>query len=315
METIDLDTAVSEIQQACEDGGPDSRRSPFFLIVGAGISCPEVPLASTIIEHCKEVAARYNRRSPPARVAMLDEYSHWFGLAYRQARMRQRYLRDLIENRPISLANLRLAHLLSRRKLTNLVVTTNFDDLLSRALRLFGENPAVCDHPSTVGRIDADRPEPQIVHVHGSYLFYDFANLRGEIIGRARANEETSLTVVGLLDSILWTRSPLVVGYAGWEGDVIMSALRRRLRGGQPLAQSIYWFCYDRAAIDELPRWLRNSADVRLVLPDDSVAARPSAGAVNAPADGSANGAPPMALTKVAGPQETTPTLPASVVF
>lgn len=113
-------------------------------------------------------------------------------------------------------------------------------------LRLFGEEPAVCDHPRTVGRIDRERSAIQIVHVHGSYLLYGCANLRGEVAGRARADEETSFTMVGLLDSLLWNRSPLVIGYSGWEGDVVMSALKRRLRGGNPLAQSVYWFCYRR---------------------------------------------------------------------
>ena len=127
----------------------------------------------------------------------------------------------------------------------------------------------MCDHPRTVGRIDRDRDDIQIVHVHGSYLFYDCANLRAEVNGRARIDEKTSFTMVGLLDSLLWSRSPLVIGYSGWEGDVIMSALNRRLRGGNPLAQSIYWFCYRCSDRERLPPWLRDSNDVRLVLPPE----------------------------------------------
>jgi hypothetical protein len=159
--------------------------------------------------------------------------------------------------------------LLSAHKLTNLVVTPNFDDFIARALRLFGEEPAVCDHPRTVGRIDRERPDIQIVHVHGSYLFYDCANLLGEVTDRSRPDEETSFTMVGLLDSLLWSRSPLLIGYSGWEGDVIMSALKRRLRGGNPLAQSVYWFCYRRAERERLPVWLRDSPDVRFVVPPE----------------------------------------------
>lgn len=266
---LGLKSAAMEIRQACDELGAEAHRSPFFFVVGAGISFPPVPLAASIIGHCQELAKQYGRAEPPAGDQTLDEYSHWFSRAYPGARQRQEYLRRLIERKPLSVSSLRLAHLLSAHKLTNLVVTTNFDDFIARALRLFGEEPAVCDHPRTVGRIDRERPDIQIVHVHGSYLFYDCANLRGEVTDRARADDETSFTMVGLLDSLLWTRSPLVIGYSGWEGDVIMSALKRRLRGGNPLAQSVYWFCYRRTERDRLPSWLRDSPDVRFVVPEE----------------------------------------------
>ena len=264
---IDLGSAIGEIRQACDELGGDAHRSPFFVIAGAGISHPPVPLASNIIEHCKHVAGRYKRDSTVAAAAVLDNYSAWFERAYPGARQRQQYMRSLIEKKPLSIASLRLAHLLSAGRLTNVVITTNFDDFLPRALRLFGQEPAVCDHPRTIGRIDSDLRDIQIVHVHGSYLFYDLANLRGEVTARARPDRETSLTMMGLLDSLLWARSPLVVGYSGWEGDLIMAALRRRLRGGNPLAQSIYWFCYRRSDFESLPPWLRSSPDVRFVVP------------------------------------------------
>ena len=59
---IDLATAVSEIRQACDD---NPVRSPFFVIAGAGISYPSVPLASKIAEDCQSTAAKYNRTGPP----------------------------------------------------------------------------------------------------------------------------------------------------------------------------------------------------------------------------------------------------------
>lgn len=312
---LGLNAAVMEIRQACDELGSEAHRSPFFFITGAGISYPPVPLAATIIEHCKSVAQRYKRVGAPTGAQTLDAYSHWFGCAYPGARQRQQYLRSLIERKPLSLASLRLAHLLSARRLSNLVVTTNFDDFVARALRLFGTEPAVCDHPRTVGRIDRERDDVQIVHVHGSYLFYDCANLRGEVTGRARADEESSFTMVGLLDSLLWTRSPLVIGYSGWEGDVVMSALRRRLRGGNPLAQSLYWFCYRRASIDDLPDWLRSSPDVRFVVPDelpatDAVALPPTRASTNPPTSAARRG-----TAEPAGQPRPEATLPAFAVF
>jgi len=113
---IDLETAVGEIRQACEELGNEAHRSPFFFIVGAGLSSPPVPLAATIIEHCQSVATKYQRAKALENAATLDLYSHWFGLAYPGARQRQLYLRSLIEKKPLSLASLRLAHLLAAHR-------------------------------------------------------------------------------------------------------------------------------------------------------------------------------------------------------
>jgi hypothetical protein len=60
-----------------------------------------------------------------------------------------------MEKAVISRANFRLAHLLLESTVTNLVLTSNFDDFLTRALDLFGHRPIVCDHPKTLERIDA----------------------------------------------------------------------------------------------------------------------------------------------------------------
>src|SRR4051812_47851431 len=154
---VELDIAAGEIKQACDELGAEGYNSPFFFIVGAGISYPPVPLAAAIIEHCQELAGKYKREAQPSVTAALDRYSTWFGRAYPSARQRQQYMRSLIERQPLSLASLRLGHLLSSRRLTNIVITTNFDDFIARALRLFGEEPAICDHPRTIGRIDRDR--------------------------------------------------------------------------------------------------------------------------------------------------------------
>jgi hypothetical protein len=192
-------------------------------------------------------------------------YSHWFELAYPQPVQRQKYLRSLIERSAISHANWRLAHLLIEKQLGALVVTPNFDDLLARALSLFGHPAVVCDHPRTVERINPESSDIQILHVHGSYLFYDCCNLRGEIEDRAKP-EPNSMS--SALDQVLSRRCPLVIGYGGWDGDVIMSALQRRLQ--LPLPVNLYWFCYHRDEAQSLPPWLRNHAQVRLVAPSAS---------------------------------------------
>lgn len=281
MNTIDLQTASSEIQQACE--GSEKGRLPYFFLVGAGLSSPPVRLASEIEEDCKNIAHKYGRTGAPLTTSPIDTYSHWFDTAYPQPIQRQKYLRGLIGDKTISPANFRLAHLLLQRTIASLVVTTNFDDFLSRALTLFGKQHIVCDHPSTVDRIDPEeRDDIQIVHVHGSYWFYDCCNLRCEIAGRAQISQST-LSMPALLENILWRRMPLVIGYSGWEGDVVMEALERRLKN--PLPNRLYWFCYRRNSIDSLPEWLKSHSNVYFVVPEPSPSTQAS-GAESTEGDG-----------------------------
>ena len=234
-------------------------------MVGAGISHPSVPLAIDIINHCKEVAQNYGRSADAPDATAVAQYSNWFQTAYSEPYQRQEYLQQLIENKSITHANFRLAHLLLDNTISNIVITTNFDDFLSKALTLFGKAHIVCDHPQTVGRINHAQPMLQIVHLHGSYWFYDCINLRGELEDRAQQSQQTTLTMASLLVNILWDRSPLVIGYSGWEGDVFTEALRRRL--AQPLRSNAYWFCYRRSDIDSLPEWLKGHPNISFVVP------------------------------------------------
>lgn len=214
LQLIDLESAANHIHQARKDFNEE--RTPFFFLVGAGISHPPVPLASDIIEYCRVAAEKLDRINPPLGKQSIDKYSHWFQQAYPQPIQRQRYLRNLIDEKAISDANFRLAHLMLEKTITNIVITTNFDDFLSQALTLFGKQHSVCDHPNTVARIDEEQKEIQIIHVHGTYWFYDCCNLHGEIESRSQPSSHTTLTMAALLDRILSRHSPLVVGYSGW---------------------------------------------------------------------------------------------------
>jgi tetratricopeptide (TPR) repeat protein len=262
MAFLDLATAIRQIKQGC-DGGSEHR---FFFMVGAGISVPSVPLAIEIIDHCqKQVGQNGMPQAERSSGNTADQYSDWFQNAYPHRRDRQQYLRNLIEGKAISPANLRLAHLLLEPKITNLVVTTNFDDFVSRALTLFGKPHIICDHPSTTERIDPEQKDIQIVHVHGSYWFYDCCNLDGEITARSQDSDQQPQTMAALLERILAIRSPIVIGYSGWENDVFMKSLKRRLQA--PLPYNLYWFLRKRQKKSELPEWLQQHNDVYFVAP------------------------------------------------
>ena len=137
------------------------------------------------MQHDCELKARLlNRTKEPATQDPAGVYSYWFREAFPQRIKRQEYLRDLIKNAPITHANFRLAHLLIRGSIANIVVTPNFDDLLSRALTLFGKQHVICDDPRTVERIDPEDSNIQLIHVHGSYWFYDCRNTGRKLVDK-----------------------------------------------------------------------------------------------------------------------------------
>ena len=266
---INLKTAAARIR---ESRSSTRSASPFFLLCGAGISVPSVPLAWQIEQECRRRAEDLGLASGDAPTDPAGGYSYWLEQAYPDPDQRRAFFRDKIEGKPLTDANLRLAHLLVDGRLTRLLITPNFDDFCSRALHLFGVPHVVCDHPATTARIDLDGPDVRIVHVHGSYWFYDLINTDDEIAERARGHFDAGMGE--LLDDLLRTRTPLVLGYSGWEGDVIMRALKKRLR--KPLKHQLYWFCYRAAAIDALPKWLRDNANVRFVVPEGEDDALPA---------------------------------------
>ncbi|HEX8696223.1 MAG TPA: SIR2 family protein [Longimicrobium sp.] len=280
MEIKELQLAVKEICSSSRRPYHPHHSLPFFFLVGAGVSHPSIPLADEITGQCGGARRERRHAAHPSGGGVDDRlrtYSDALAAAHPQPIDRQRFLRELMRDRPISPANFRLARILASRKLATLTVTTNFDDLLFRALCLLGETTVrVCDHPATVDRIESEISDLQIVHVHGTYWFYDLCNLAGEVDGRAQLSSESSLSMAAMLDRILTNQSPLVVGYSGWEGDVFMSALKRRLQPRRPLPRKLYWFCYRASEIYALPGWLRENPNVVFVVHRDSKALQSS---------------------------------------
>ncbi|HEY0264759.1 MAG TPA: tetratricopeptide repeat protein [Granulicella sp.] len=311
MPIISLSDATSKIHRIVRQRQEREERSPFFFIVGAGVSAPEIPLAGEIEEHCRNEAARDGNTTPPDSARASDTYSYWFSSAYPSAADRQFYLRSLMEKKSISKANLRLAHLVLDGTIARTVFTPNFDDMLTKALQLFGQRPLVCDHPLTVGRMRIDAEDIQIIHVHGSYWFYDCCNLTQDIADRA-GSAPMSL----MLDGSLRDHAPLVIGYSGWESDILMSAIRRRLQTG--LSTPIFWFCYSQDSFNNLPLWLRKNehgqdrTDILFVMPEKAPSADPAAGSRGVRS--SAASAEPVSPGGTAGPTAAAPASGANAV-
>lgn len=268
-----LSNAVNEIRLAIDEEKEFNNggfNSPFFFIIGAGVSVPHIPLAGEIERKCRNKLRTYNISddlSPEEKTSPMKRYVRWFEKAFPQPEHRRAFLHQLIHEKPISRATFRLAHLLCSGNLTKIIITPNFDEMLERALRLFGSHVITCDHPKMALRIDPTLTEAiQIVHVHGTHWFYDCRNLEGEMEKVANPGDRNDVcSMPDLLWRILYKKSPLVVGYSGWENDVIMTALKTRLQ--YDMKFNIYWFCFLSTEADNLPHWLVSHPNVRVIVP------------------------------------------------
>ncbi|MCI8322010.1 MAG: hypothetical protein HFH02_13180 [Dorea sp.] len=267
-EIIKLREAVAliwETVKTTEEQG--TIESPYVFIVGSGISAPEILTAGGIIEHCQERVRelykedneeleKVSQESEKLLVNSAKFYSYWFGQAYKNKKNRQQYLKDVINNARISTSNLLLAQILNSKKIATTVITPNFDNHLLKSLNLLG-NYDVFSANNVLDNIALNKNSDniQIMHVHGTYEFYDCCNLENEIV--KIANEQGIRTTAGTIEEFLKSQSPIVIGYSGWEDDVIMSKLKERIEYAA-LPYKWLWFCFTQKIMKYYQIGLKN---------------------------------------------------------
>lgn len=273
---MNLDQALRVIKSTLfHDEG--SNYFPYFFIVGAGISVPEIPAASKIIEICKETAQKFDNESY---IKFEEEtklfknngmkyYSSWIEHAFPNRINRSRLFKDLCSKSKISSANLMLAQILNSGQFANTVFTTNFDDSIKKALDLIGAKNYFCAENKMDNLVIDTKTKDiiQVVNVHGTFNFYDCANLEKEI--DSIASQSGTVSSSRLLASFLSNQAPIIVGYSGWENDVIMTCLKERLTYPTPL--QYLWVCYDEKSYSNLPDWIKDNDSIIFVVPENEL--------------------------------------------
>ena len=246
---------------------------PYFFIVGAGISVPEIPTASAIVDICKktvqkidgELFIQCDEESKAFSNNGMKYYSSWIEYAYPNRIDRSRLFKNLCNKAKISSANLMLAQILNSGQFANTVFTPNFDDSIRKALDLIGAKNYFCAENMMDNLVVSNQTKDiQVVHVHGTFNFYDCANLENEIDNIA--SQSGTISSARLLSSFLANQAPIIVGYSGWENDVIMKCLKERLTYSTPL--QYIWICYDKKSYLALPEWIRSSDSIIFVIPN-----------------------------------------------
>ncbi|RJE46519.1 MULTISPECIES: SIR2 family protein [unclassified Dehalobacter] len=271
-EFYDINYAMDLIYSTLEIESENKETLPYFFIVGAGISIPEIPGAEEIITACIEkVKNRYSQninrfeeihKNAPEKNLSSKKYSYWIEQAYPNRINRSNYFKSIIKDSKISAANILLAQLIQSKKVATTVFTTNFDNKLKQALDLMGVSDVfVADNHLDNLSIDVSSPDIQIAHVHGSYQFYDCANLDYEVSEVTGQNGLTS--VAQALRSFLQFKAPIIIGYSGWENDAIMNCLQERIT--YPIPYNYIWVCHSINDYYKLPGWLKECPNIKFI--------------------------------------------------
>jgi len=163
-----------------------------------------------------------------------EEYSYLFEALYDQPSQRREFIESCIERASPSWGYIYLVNLI-RNRVFNIVLTSNFDDLLNEACYQFSSDvrPIICAHDSSIRSLRIASKRPKIIKLHGDFLFDNIKNTLSEL-------ETLETNMREKLKYIAAEFGLLVVGYAGNDRSV-MDALNTLLRNDTNFPHGIYW--------------------------------------------------------------------------
>jgi len=164
-------------------------------------------------------------------------YGNWLKIYSENPKDRQKLIELIIENKEPSGAYAVLAYLIEGKNRFKNLFTTNFDDLINDALRNYLNTKAkVFSHNEIAKYIDVFGNRPNIIKLHGDFLFETIKNTSDETCSLGGEYEEKLFGALSQFDLV-------VIGYNGADNS-IMNALynikREQLKkGGHNFG--LYW--------------------------------------------------------------------------
>jgi NAD-dependent SIR2 family protein deacetylase len=203
------------------------------LLIGAGCSVTAgIPTAEGLIYEIKRrypnEYKRASNKNYPTCMSMLTK------------KERKRLILEFVNNAKINWAHLSIAQLIKNGYI-NRVLTTNFDNLLSRACSLVGEFPGVYDLATSTSFRSDLLFDKSILYLHGQYTGFVQCNTGSEVCTQ-RNNLEKVFD--DLKKDSLW----IVVGYSG-QNDAVLQLLTEE----KSFENRLFWVGFnDQEPSDEL---------------------------------------------------------------
>jgi len=226
------------IKMIKQDYEQDGKR--YCFILGAGASANSgIPTGYALVKKWfHELESMLTKEQLKARMEELGiddisvsskNYFSMFDLRfYADKKVGQNEIENLIEGKKPNPGYYALNKQLTNKR-NNLVITTNFDELVEDALRIANEiKPFSVDHEALATFIDFVKTRPIIMKLHRG-MFLNIKNSKEE-------QEKLETEWVDVLTKAFETYTPIVIGYAG--GD---HSLMNFLTNDSTKFKSIYW--------------------------------------------------------------------------
>lgn len=183
------------------------------------------------IEANKQIIQNYFDQEGDSNI--VNPYSHYFKECYPDSLVRKEFLSDLVRDKKPSIGFLCLSALVERQKF-NVVWTTNFDDLIEKAITALNYKSCQIvspDNASSVQQFNSDIPT--VVKLHGDFRYDPLQNTDEEL-----QELEASLHTKFLDAST--QKGLLVVGYSGSDKSV-MTTLEKALENPNTFPKGLIW--------------------------------------------------------------------------
>lgn len=210
-----------------------------------------------------------------------DEYSLLFELVCDQPSQRRVCIEECLKNAHPSWGYVYLTNLM-KNDYFDVVLTTNFDDLISEACFLYSEElrPIICAHDSAISGIRVTSKRPKIIKLHGDFLYDNIKNTVREL-------ETLEENMKRKIMQFAQEYGLIVVGYSGRDRSV-MDVLEMLVRNEEYFKQGIYWcvkesdkigrrlqslmrkdrvYCVEILGFDEFMAYLHHKAGLDLPTP------------------------------------------------
>ena len=231
-----------QLVRMLKDASGESKGTKFCFLIGAGASMSSgIPsgadLARKWIREIEEDCGKDNFAKWKNKVGISEDnvgefypqiYEKRFGHIPESG---YDCIRHYMEGKEPSLGYLILANIMVREK-HNVVITTNFDNLLEDAIRTYTkEKPFIAGHEALAGYVPKRSDRPIILKVHRDLFFHPFSDR--EHTGTIQKAWED------ILDRFLSDYFLIVLGYGGNDGSLMdyFASLNNR--------KQIYWCVYN----------------------------------------------------------------------
>jgi len=183
------------------------------------------------IEANKQIIQNYFDQRGDSNIA--NPYSHYFKECYPDSLVRKEFLSDLVRDKKPSIGFLCLSALVERQKF-NMVWTTNFDDLIEKAITSLNYKSCQIVSPDNANSVQQFKSDiPTVVKLHGDFRYDPLQNTDEEL-----QELEASLHTKFLDAST--QKGLLVVGYSGSDKSV-MTTLERALEKPNAFPKGLIW--------------------------------------------------------------------------